>query len=234
MDQPPETSERQRTEDQSITDNETQKLLDDSDCFLKIAGNKYYILIPGKTLECHETIRNFLQHTLSLKEVESVEECDVIVVLCAVVSRTGTDIDAALNELNKLSESKPAIFTVLHHTFDPEKTVPDSSRCVNRENTLTVDLLFHEDKGLLDCMKNNEALGKIKNRLQVQDTGNIMSSFFNMCRSCLCCRCPVEPEDVTVVNCVLCVLMVSVTDHQHHLDSSVNYLPHITSCYLSL
>ncbi|XP_073670733.1 uncharacterized protein [Paramisgurnus dabryanus] len=194
-------------------DDETQKLLEDNDSFLQNAGNKYYILIPGKTLGCHETIRNVLQRTLSLKEVESVEECNVMVVLCNVVSRTGTDIDAALNELNKLSESKPAVFMVLHHTFDPEKIVPDSSSCVNRENTLTVDLLFHEDEGLLDCMKNNKALDRIKKHLQVQEHGCLMSLFLNMyrmclfccrwvvnmCRRCFCCRgsccCCSEPED---------------------------------------
>lgn len=194
-------------------DDETQKLLEDNDSFLQNAGSKYYILIPGKTLECHKTIRDVLQRTLSLKEVESVEECNVIVVLCYVVSRTGTDIDAALNELNKLSESKPAIFMVLHHTFDPEKIVPDSSSCVNRENTLTVDLLFHEDEGLLKCMKNNKALDRIKKHLQVQEHGCLMSLFLNMdrmclfccrwvvnmCRRCLCCRCSCcccsEPED---------------------------------------
>ncbi len=32
--------------------------------------------------------------------MQTVEECDVILVFCVIVSRTGTDIDAALNELN--------------------------------------------------------------------------------------------------------------------------------------
>lgn len=32
-----------------------------------------------------------------------MEKCDAILVFCFIISRTGTDIDAALNELNALS-----------------------------------------------------------------------------------------------------------------------------------
>ncbi|XP_026066945.1 GTPase IMAP family member 4-like [Carassius auratus] len=77
-------------------------------------------------------------------------------------------MDAALNILNTLSESKPAVFMVLHHTFDPEKIVPDSSRFVNRVNTLTVDCLLYEDEGFLDCVKNREALARIHRWQQPQ------------------------------------------------------------------
>lgn len=66
--------------------------------FFVVEGDKYHILICGKTLKCQEEIRNHIQ-TPGLKEV-SLEECDVIMVLCPVVSRAGTDIEAALKKLN--------------------------------------------------------------------------------------------------------------------------------------
>ncbi|KTF97315.1 hypothetical protein cypCar_00002397, partial [Cyprinus carpio] len=113
-----------------------------------ITGNKYFILSPGKRSATKEAIiTNVLQHILGLKEL-TVEKCDAILVFCFIISRTGTDIDAALNELNALSESKPAVFIVLHHTIDPDKIVPDSSRYVTRVDTLTVDCFFYEDEGL--------------------------------------------------------------------------------------
>uniref|UniRef100_A0A8C1UNF5 Uncharacterized protein n=1 Tax=Cyprinus carpio TaxID=7962 RepID=A0A8C1UNF5_CYPCA len=96
-----------------------------------------------------------------LEEVRIVEDCNVILVFCPIVSRAGTDIDAALNKLNTCSASKPAILMVFHYTFDPDKIVPDSSRFINRGNTLTVDCLFVEDVGLLTCNRNEEALAKI-------------------------------------------------------------------------
>uniref|UniRef100_W5LNG0 Uncharacterized protein n=1 Tax=Astyanax mexicanus TaxID=7994 RepID=W5LNG0_ASTMX len=96
-----------------------------------------------------------------LKEESSVKNCDFILAFCSVVSKSGTNIEEALKKLQTLSETKPAVLVVLHSTLNPELTVPDSSRSVNRENTLTVDCLFEQDRGLLQCPKNQEALDKI-------------------------------------------------------------------------
>uniref|UniRef100_A0A672MN48 Si:dkey-58f10.6 n=1 Tax=Sinocyclocheilus grahami TaxID=75366 RepID=A0A672MN48_SINGR len=135
---------------------------------LPLEGNKYFILSPGKSFATkEEIITNVLQQISGLREL-TVEKCDAILVFCFIISRAGTDIDAVLNELKALSESKPVVFMVLHHTFDPEKTVPDSSRFVTRVNTVTVDCLFYEDEGLLKCGKNDEALTRILQWLQPQ------------------------------------------------------------------
>ncbi|XDV20472.1 hypothetical protein PO909_025795, partial [Leuciscus waleckii] len=125
---------------------------------------KYFIIETGKSYNLREQIlHQLLRQRPGLKEVHSVNKCDVILVFCTIFSRAGTDIDAALNQLNSCSAFKPAIFIVLHHTFDSEKTIPDSSSYVTRENTLTVDCLFHEDLGLLKCNRNEEALTQIVN-----------------------------------------------------------------------
>ncbi|XP_052448464.1 uncharacterized protein LOC128003208 isoform X1 [Carassius gibelio] len=125
---------------------------------------KYYVIEMGKSGDLRKQILGHLQKKRAyLEEVHSVDDCNVILVFCPIVSRAGTDIDAALNELNTCSEtaSKPAILMVFHHSFDCYKTVPDSSRSINRRNTLTVDCLFNEDEGLLACERNDEALAKI-------------------------------------------------------------------------
>ncbi|XDV21136.1 hypothetical protein PO909_026299 [Leuciscus waleckii] len=103
---------------------------------------------------------------LNLREVDTVEESNIILVFCIAVSRTGTDIDEALKRFNGKTDSKLVVLVVLHHTFDPEKTVPDSSRCVNRTDILTVDCLFYEDTGLLKCQKNTDAIEKAVNWLK--------------------------------------------------------------------
>ncbi|KAL7834433.1 hypothetical protein SRHO_G00286800 [Serrasalmus rhombeus] len=118
--------------------------------------------VTGKTLGSHEDfVRILCKRRTALQEVLTVEECDVVLVFCPVVSRAGTDIEAALQELSGISATKPAVLVVLHHTFNQELTVTDSSRAVNREKTLTVDCLFYEDEGLLQCIKNDEALCKV-------------------------------------------------------------------------
>ncbi|KAF5894922.1 verrucotoxin subunit beta-like isoform X9, partial [Clarias magur] len=60
---------------------------------------------------------------------------------------------------------KPTIVFVLHHTFDPDYTTPRSSR-YEKNNLMMVDFLFHEDSGLLDCSKNNEAISKTERYLK--------------------------------------------------------------------
>ncbi|XP_043094912.1 uncharacterized protein LOC122345142 isoform X2 [Puntigrus tetrazona] len=129
--------------------------------FEPIEGKCYTVIEAGKSCIVRKRISDHLQKQKPfLKEVHSVEDCDVILVFCPIVSRAGTDIDAALNELNAYSEFKPAIFMVLHYTFEHDKVIPDSSRYINRTNTFTVDCLFHEE-GLLACDRNTEALTKI-------------------------------------------------------------------------
>lgn len=68
---------------------------------------------------------------------------------------------------------KPAVLVVLHHTFDPESVVPDSNRAVKRNNSLTVDCLFHEDQGLLQCHKNAESLARITNIINPRVCANL-------------------------------------------------------------
>lgn len=50
---------------------------------------------------------------------------------------------------------------VLHHTFDRELIIPDSSRTVTRDKTFIVDCLFSEDEGLFSCHKNGEAIKNV-------------------------------------------------------------------------
>uniref|UniRef100_A0AAR2L9X3 Uncharacterized protein n=1 Tax=Pygocentrus nattereri TaxID=42514 RepID=A0AAR2L9X3_PYGNA len=90
-----------------------------------------------------------------LQEVSEKENYDVILLFCPVVSHARTDIKGALEKLHNIP-------VVLHHTFNPDLTVQDSSNAVTREKTLTVDCLFHEDKGLLQCRRNNTAIAQVK------------------------------------------------------------------------
>lgn len=135
----------------------------------EIEGKYYFIIEMGKSQILRKEILGHLQKKRpGWMETRSVEDCDVILVFCPIVSRAGTDIDAALNELNTCSAFKQAIFIVSHQTFDPEKVIPDSSGYVTRRNTLTVDCLFNEDDGLLKCKINDVALTKVVRLFKAQ------------------------------------------------------------------
>ncbi|XP_066508949.1 uncharacterized protein [Hoplias malabaricus] len=123
---------------------------------------KFFCAVGGKTLNSHlEFIKHLKEGPFDVEEVFNVEESDFILFFCPIVSRAGTDIEAALQKLQGLSDTKPAILVVLHHTFDPYITLPESSRSVNTKNTFTVDCVFHEDRGLLQCPRNQDAVKKV-------------------------------------------------------------------------
>ncbi|XP_073716752.1 uncharacterized protein [Misgurnus anguillicaudatus] len=123
---------------------------------------KLYSFLAGKTNDSHKKFTDILINRFQdLKEVSTVEQSNIVLVFCPIVSRAGTDIEAALKKFTESTAPKMNVLVVLHHTFDPEKTVPDSSRCVKRKDILTVDCLFYEDTGLLECQKNQDAIDKV-------------------------------------------------------------------------
>nr|XP_055055817.1 uncharacterized protein LOC129440466 isoform X1 [Misgurnus anguillicaudatus] len=119
--------------------------------------------------EIMEVIERQFEENLNKRKLKktSIDKCDVIVVFCPIVSRAGTDISAALNQLDNVD--KRIILVVLHHTFDPDKTIPDSNAAVNREKTFAVDCLFYEDDGLLQCQTNEDAFEKIGRYLEMEN-----------------------------------------------------------------
>nr|XP_055054836.1 uncharacterized protein LOC129439929 isoform X3 [Misgurnus anguillicaudatus] len=162
---------KRSTEDESKSEEvESKKRKTDQEAQLRNTGEvKVCSILSGKTNDSHVGFFNNLSSRFKrLKEVSTVDESDVVLVFCPIVSRAGTDIEAALKRFDDSTASKLNVLVVLHHTFDPEKTVPDSSRCVNRKDILTVDCLFYEDTGLLKCQKNHEAVDKVVNWLKEQ------------------------------------------------------------------
>lgn len=65
-----------------------------------ISGNKFFVLLTGNTLSAHKKIIDHLKDQRSgLQEVRTVDESDFILVFCPVVSRAGTDVEAAVKKL---------------------------------------------------------------------------------------------------------------------------------------
>ncbi|XP_046695366.1 uncharacterized protein LOC124379221 isoform X5 [Silurus meridionalis] len=136
---------------------------------------KYFILEAGKTLNAQEMFMSKLKLQIPLQEVCTAHECDMILAFCPVVSRAGTDIEAAQKKINDKSADKPAFLIVLHYTFDSEGPVPESSRIVNRKNTITFDCLFYENHGFLQCHKNHSSFSRIIQAIQSQFNVKLMT-----------------------------------------------------------
>lgn len=74
-------------------------------CIISIATLKYKMVISGKTFNAHQQI---LEKVKALREdpdlnlieqKESDQDCRAIIVFCPIVSRMGTDIDAAMTQV---------------------------------------------------------------------------------------------------------------------------------------
>ncbi|XP_056601758.1 uncharacterized protein LOC130419221 isoform X2 [Triplophysa dalaica] len=141
-------------------------------------GVKLFSDLAGKTNGGHKSFFDTLENRIKdLREVPTMDDSDIFLVYCPLVSRHGNDIEAALKRFTDSTASKLKVLVVLHHTFDPEKTVPDSSRRVNRTDILTVDCLFYEDTGLLKCQKNDDAIDKVVNLLRQQRKEKYVNEF---------------------------------------------------------
>ncbi|KAJ3606846.1 hypothetical protein NHX12_026365 [Muraenolepis orangiensis] len=91
-------------------------------------------------------------------EVTSSDQCDYILAFCVISTRAGIDIQETKD---KCPAGKPVILVLLHHTFDPEKSVfPGPGVTFWDSILLTVDLLFYEGR-LLDCPHNEQELQKV-------------------------------------------------------------------------
>ncbi|XP_027030049.2 uncharacterized protein LOC113660623 isoform X2 [Tachysurus fulvidraco] len=122
-------------------------------------------MVLGNTMNAHKLFMDKLKSKVKLHEVSSREQSDVIIAFVPIVSRAGTDIQAALDCIPKGLPHQRIILVSLHHTFDPGHTAPDSRHSVNRSDVFAVDCLFYEDLGLLNSQCNDKALKRVINHL---------------------------------------------------------------------
>ncbi|GAA6083274.1 trichohyalin-like isoform X2, partial [Tachysurus ichikawai] len=137
---------------------------------------KCYEVVPAKVQAPCEQFTKELKKIRKSMKMSTEEECKAVLYYVPIVSRAGTDIEAALQKLNSFGDKYIAL-VVLHHTFDRELIIPDSSRTVTRDKTFIVDCLFSEDEGLFSCHKNGEAIKNVAEWLKFvvsQVTGHIM------------------------------------------------------------
>lgn len=159
---------------------------------------KIWSVVDGKTFDSEKTFLQRLK-VRGAKTAEKPEDSDAIIVFCPIVSRFETDITSALSNVPgkhphtkiydemfcsfciflcnlslvlsvSLKVSKNVIVVALHHTYDPNYTVPENQE---RDGRLVVSCLFFEKKGLFSCRRNSEAKKMVYKAVITQ----VMSSF---------------------------------------------------------
>lgn len=124
-------------------------------------------IVHGNTLGRHVDVLKKLNGpvpgpeplSLHLKETQHENESQVNIVFCPVVSRVGTDVEAALRDI---TSDKPLILVVMYHMHTPTGLpAPGSNSIVS----FGINVFFHESSGLLDCSENTEAINELKLKL---------------------------------------------------------------------
>ncbi|XP_060715006.1 uncharacterized protein LOC132838599 isoform X2 [Tachysurus vachellii] len=119
---------------------------------------------PEQLLNVQNGIMDRLKRRVEIQLVNSVDSCDVSIVFVPIVSRAGTDIEAALRTI-PTSPQQSVVLIVIHHTHDVNYIAPVSKWSVKREGVFAVDFLGHEDCGLLTCLANDMALKSLADYL---------------------------------------------------------------------
>lgn len=73
---------------------------------------KFMLILSGNTLNSHKDFIACLNQRVHLKEVNTEDECDFILVFCPIVSRAGTDIKAAMKRLHNISGTQKNIYSL--------------------------------------------------------------------------------------------------------------------------
>ncbi|XP_025754710.1 uncharacterized protein LOC112841729 isoform X1 [Oreochromis niloticus] len=125
----------------------------------------YKMVVSGVTFDADKQLLDRVTTSSGDRILKLLNEDDgeVIIVFCPVVSRTGTDVEAAMAQV---TGDKPVILVVMHHAYEARsvssaKTWKDSCKVV-----LCVHVFYHEKvPGLLPCQENNDAISKIQTEL---------------------------------------------------------------------
>lgn len=81
-------------------------------------GIKVFTVLTGNTLGSHESFWKLLANHFDLVKVPVVEDCDVTLAFCPIVSRVGTDIGAALPAIpGRWNSEIPAAFGMCCHNI---------------------------------------------------------------------------------------------------------------------
>ncbi|XP_036066316.1 uncharacterized protein LOC112158140 isoform X3 [Oryzias melastigma] len=124
---------------------------------------KCKMVVCGQTFGAHRQLLDQIQTPdLNLIKGKDGESC-ITFVFCPVVSRTGTDAEAAMK---MVPGDVPVILVLMHHSQEP-KHVSSSKVLTSYSNVvLEVNIFYHDRKnGLLVCEQNKNAVIELRKTL---------------------------------------------------------------------
>ncbi|KAK2812314.1 hypothetical protein Q5P01_000031 [Channa striata] len=124
-------------------------------------------VVTGQTFGADDTILKKVSKGRlygNVKMTKHLQKCDIIIIFCPIISRVGSDVEAALGNM---AGHKPAILVLMHHTRDVDYSTSGRKWSEKYPNVkLELHVLYHETlPGLLDCQQNKEAIKEIQKEI---------------------------------------------------------------------
>ncbi|KAK2847568.1 hypothetical protein Q5P01_010567 [Channa striata] len=131
----------------------------------KVHTVKVHTVTTGETVGADLALMKEVKNHPEL-QVEETDRlgCNIIIVLCPINSRPGSDVEAAMM---KVSDDKPVILVTMFHTRDVHYSICGTAWSQTYPVVkLDVPVLFHETAGgLLACPRNDEAVRQTQEML---------------------------------------------------------------------
>ncbi|XP_074540639.1 uncharacterized protein LOC141801491 isoform X2 [Halichoeres trimaculatus] len=129
----------------------------------------YKKVVSGETFgadkEFMEKVEAQLQAVVQL--TESIDHHQITVLFCPIISRVGSDVEAAMSQV---TDGKPVILVLMHHSHEPKVTTSVRTWDLDAnypQIILHADVFFHNTAcGLLQCKQNDAAINQIQTKLR--------------------------------------------------------------------
>ncbi|KAM9356081.1 uncharacterized protein KZ484_014083 [Pholidichthys leucotaenia] len=128
------------------------------------------MVVSGRTFDAHQELLNKVKglcgdtvlDLINWDENTSVQDSQITFVFCPIVSRVGTDVEAALREVPGKGK---VILVLMRYTYEAKHVTTLKTWNSNHDVVLCVNVFYFEKKGLLKCSENDKAIREIQEEL---------------------------------------------------------------------
>lgn len=132
---------------------------------------KVYPEVTGKTFGADEVIleqakKTGMRSTTTVEITTDLQDCDIMILFCPIISRVGTDVDRAMRNI---PEDKKVILVLMHHTRHADYSADEKKNWSEdfKNVVLHVHVFYHETlHGLVKCKRNEEAIKQIRDEFK--------------------------------------------------------------------
>lgn len=128
----------------------------------KVHSVNAHIIVNAKTHGAERDIIRKMEDQHIKLSATVVDECEVVLLFCVVLSRPGSDVHEAMSMIPDGARQRPVVLVMMYHTTADDYAIDSTDLSTEFSDIVChVNVLFHKSKGLLKCDRNTRAMDKI-------------------------------------------------------------------------